>query len=160
MRLVRWMGVGMLALSAAGAALLAIYARIVAVPLDLGVNGGLLAPCPASPNCVSSQTVPADREHFLPPWRLTLTLPEEQTRLRAILAAQPRTTILRDEPGYLHAVVRSALFGFPDDVEFFLDPDAGLIHFRSAARLGQGDFGVNRARIEALSAAFHSAPAR
>lgn len=160
MRLVRWMGVGMLALSAASAALLAIFARTVGVPPGLGVNDGRLAPCPASPNCVSSQTVPADREHFLPPWRLTSPLPEAQTRLRAILAAQPRTTILREEPGYLHAVVRSALFGFPDDIEFYLDSDAGLIHFRSAARLGQGDLGVNRARVEALSAAFRSASAR
>lgn len=43
--------------------------------------------------------------------------------------------------------------GFVDDVEFLLDAGARVIHVRSASRLGRRDFGVNRARIEALRAA-------
>jgi uncharacterized protein (DUF1499 family) len=39
-----------------------------------------------------------------------------------------------------------------DDVEFYFDGKAGLIHVRSASRLGRRDFGVNRARVEALRA--------
>jgi len=41
-----------------------------------------------------------------------------------------------------------------DDVEFWLDPVGGVIHVRSASRVGQSDFGANRARIEALRAKF------
>jgi uncharacterized protein (DUF1499 family) len=39
---------------------------------------------------------------------------------------------------------------YVDDVEFFYDDKAGVIHVRSASRLGRRDFGVNRKRIEEL----------
>jgi uncharacterized protein (DUF1499 family) len=42
--------------------------------------------------------------------------------------------------------------GFVDDVEFYLDADAKVIHVRSASRLGQSDLGVNRKRIETIRA--------
>ena len=77
-------------------------------------------------------------------------LAEAQQRVREVLAAQPRVELIHDEPGYLHAVFRSPTMGFPDDVEFLFDEAAGLIHFRSASRLGRGDLGVNRARIEEI----------
>lgn len=38
-----------------------------------------------------------------------------------------------------------------DDTEFQLDP-SGVIHVRSAARLGYSDLGVNRRRVEAIRA--------
>jgi uncharacterized protein (DUF1499 family) len=40
--------------------------------------------------------------------------------------------------------------GFVDDVEFLAEPAAGLVHVRSASRLGHSDLGVNRKRIEDL----------
>jgi len=40
--------------------------------------------------------------------------------------------------------------GFVDDVEFLLDEKAGVIHVRSASRLGRSDFGVNRDRVETI----------
>jgi uncharacterized protein (DUF1499 family) len=39
---------------------------------------------------------------------------------------------------------------FVDDVEFLFDEKAGVIHVRSSSRVGIGDRGVNRARVEAL----------
>ena len=42
--------------------------------------------------------------------------------------------------------------GFVDDVEFTYDDKDGVIQLRSASRLGRGDFGVNRRRIEAIRA--------
>ena len=39
---------------------------------------------------------------------------------------------------------------FVDDVEFWADPASGVVHVRSASRVGRKDFGVNRARIEAI----------
>jgi uncharacterized protein (DUF1499 family) len=74
-------------------------------------------------------------------------------QIAAIIAAEPRTEILSSDGPYLHAVFRSATISYPDDVEFYIDEAAGLIHFRSAARLGKGDMGVNRQRMERLGAA-------
>ena len=54
------------------------------------------------------------------------------------------------EPGYLYAEFRSKLMGFVDDVEFLADPVKGVVHVRSASRLGRRDFGVNRERVEQL----------
>jgi uncharacterized protein (DUF1499 family) len=39
---------------------------------------------------------------------------------------------------------------FVDDVEFWVDPAAGVVQVRSASRVGRKDLGVNRARIEAI----------
>ena len=64
----------------------------------------------------------------------------------------PRATIVRHEPDYLYAEFRSRRMGFVDDVEFTYDDRAGLIQVRSASRLGRGDLGVNRKRIEAIRA--------
>jgi uncharacterized protein (DUF1499 family) len=75
-------------------------------------------------------------------------------RLLAVLRGLPRTRIVAEEPDYLHAECRSRLFRFVDDVELVLDGEAKLIHFRSAARLGRRDFGVNRERMESIRRAF------
>ena len=60
------------------------------------------------------------------------------------------STVIRHEGGYLYAEFRTRLMRFVDDVEFAYDPKAGVIHVRSASRLGRRDFGVNRRRVEAL----------
>jgi len=54
---------------------------------------------------------------------------------------------------YLHAEFRSAVFGFVDDVEFYVSPP-GTLQVRSASRTGYSDFGVNRERVETLRARF------
>jgi len=59
----------------------------------------------------------------------------------------PKVAIIREQEGYLHLVFRSKLMNFPDDVEFLIDDANKVIHFRSAARLGKGDLGVNPARM-------------
>ena len=42
------------------------------------------------------------------------------------------------------------MFRFTDDVEFYVDNTAKVIHFRSASRVGRGDMGVNRKRMDKL----------
>jgi uncharacterized protein (DUF1499 family) len=68
-----------------------------------------------------------------------------------------RTQIIRDDPTYVHAEFRTEGFGYVDDVEFALDQEAGVIHFRSSARLPYYDWGVNRKRMEDIRAAFEAA---
>jgi len=51
---------------------------------------------------------------------------------------------------YLYARFETQLLRFVDDAEFWYDPAAQAIQVRSASRLGRKDFGVNRARVEAI----------
>jgi uncharacterized protein (DUF1499 family) len=108
---------------------------------------GMLAPCPASPNCVSSQDTDAGRR--LPPLTLIGKPVDAIAAVRQVLLAHKRTRIVKQTDNYIHAEVRSALFGFVDDVEFLVAGDSRL-HFRSAARKGTWDLGVNRRRMVRL----------
>ena len=74
--------------------------------------------------------------------------------LKQVLAEMPRATIVTERPDYLHVEFRSALFRFVDDVEFFIVPEEQRIHFRSASRVGHGDLGVNRSRMELIQKRF------
>jgi uncharacterized protein (DUF1499 family) len=113
-------------------------------PDNLGVRDGRLAACKRSPNCVSSQANPADREHYIAP------IHGNMAAVRKAVESLGRTTIVRGDANYLYAEFRSRLLGFVDDVEFFFDGQ--VIHVRSCSRLGRRDFGVNRKRVEELRA--------
>jgi uncharacterized protein (DUF1499 family) len=67
--------------------------------------------------------------------------------LKEVIAAYPRTTLIRASENYIHAEFRVNT-GFTDDVEFLIDEADGVVHVRSASRLGYWDFGANRKRIE------------
>jgi uncharacterized protein (DUF1499 family) len=117
-------------------------------PTNLGVRNGRLAPCRRTPNCVSSQSDPQDREHYIAPLAFRGTLDE----LRRAVQSMERATVVRAEGSYLYAEFRTRLMRYVDDVELYYDASAGLVHVRSASRLGRRDFGVNRRRVEALRA--------
>ena len=119
-------------------------------PANLGVKDARLAPCPSSPNCVSSDN--ADSSHRVPAFQLAMPPSEAWRALRATVANLPRTTIIAETDDYLHAECRSAFFGFVDDLELHLRPSQNLIALRSAARLGHSDLGVNRKRVDTLRA--------
>ncbi len=121
-------------------------------PDDLGVVDGRLRPCPASPNCVCSQD--ADAEHADEPLRFTGTPAEAIQRLKSVIEQMPRTEIVTAEPDYLHAEFTTPLMRYVDDVEFVIEPEAQLIQFRSASRIGYSDLGANRKRMAAIRAAF------
>jgi len=108
----------------------------------------VLAACPDKPNCVSSQA--GDQRHLIEPLHFTGEPGEAWSRLKAILQQQPRTRIVDEQDGYLHAEFRSLVFRFVDDVEFFFDEPNGTVHFRSASRAGHSDLGANRKRMETM----------
>ncbi len=111
-----------------------------------------LAACPPTPNCVSSLADPSDAEHYIPPLPAPGPAAQSLERAAALLAARPRTTVLTVDGAWLHATERSRLWGYVDDIELWADVDSGLLHLRSAARVGRTDMGVNRRRMEELSA--------
>lgn len=102
-----------------------------------------LAPAPPTPNCVSSRAPADDRVHTIAPLVGT-TL----AAVRVAMLALPRVELVEEAPGYLHFVQTSLLFRFKDDVEF--EQEGDVVHVRSASRVGRGDLGVNRARVEAV----------
>ncbi|WP_152984866.1 DUF1499 domain-containing protein, partial [Stenotrophomonas africana] len=109
-----------------------------------------LAPCPASPNCVSSLMV---GEMHVDPLTYSDTADAARQRLLAVLAGVERATPVGKGGRNVGVEFRSAVFGFIDDVEFRFEPP-GQIQVRSASRTGHYDFGVNRRRVEAIRDAF------
>lgn len=128
---------------------LAILSLIATPPTDIGPRNGQLAPCPDSPNCVS--TFATDETHSMAPLRFDERRGDSAwQQLPEVVESLPRTTIVAREPDYLRAEFTSALFRFVDDVEFLYDREAGTIHFRSASRVGRSDLGANRRRMQVI----------
>jgi uncharacterized protein (DUF1499 family) len=106
----------------------------------------ILAPCPSSPNCVSTQAT--DQSHRIAPYRYQQSLAGAKETLKTIVNLLPRTRLIEETEGYLHYEFTSFLLRFVDDVEFVFDEEPKLIQFRSASRTGYSDLGVNRRRME------------
>ncbi len=121
------------------------------MPKELADGNGRLAPCPDSPNCVSSEAT--DEVHAIAAYRIQGDATAAWQALESQLAELPRVEVVTDEGGYLHAVFTTRLMRYRDDVEFELDAAAGVIRVRSASRVGYGDMGANRERIESIRAA-------
>ena len=65
-----------------------------------------------------------------------------------------RSEIVKAEMNYIHAIFKSALFRFVDDVELSFDDQRKVIDVRSASRTGYSDLGVNRKRVEEIRRRF------
>jgi len=105
-----------------------------------------LTPCPATPNCVCSD-YPDDSAHFIAPIKI-----DAEDRLAVIRDAILNLggTLVDEQENYLSATFSSTLFGFVDDLEVRRDTVNQLLQIRSASRVGKGDLGVNRNRVELL----------
>ncbi len=114
-------------------------------PTNIGVQNGRLAPCPESPNCVSSFA--ETEEHSIAPLQTDLGT------IEGILLSLPEANIVSAAENYLYAEFTSRIMRYVDDVEFLFEPASGIVHVRSASRVGYSDLGANRARIEAIRAA-------
>jgi len=121
-------------------------------PDNLGVKEGRLASCGRRLNCVSSQADPGDAQRYVAPIPFKGSAVDALAAARRAVESLQRATVVRHEGNYLHAEFRSRLMGYVDDVEFTYDDKAGVLHLRSASRLGRRDFEVNRKRVEALRA--------
>jgi len=126
-------------------------------PADLGVKDGRLKPPSLTENSVSSQADlypdhPMKAYARIAPLEFSGEAAAAITRIRRIVETTEGGQIVRKEPTYLYAQFRTRWLKFVDDVEFFADEGAKVVHVRSASRIGRGDLGVNRARIEAIRA--------
>lgn len=126
-------------------------------PSDLGISAGRLkAPSPTA-NSVSSQADlyanhPQRAYARIAPLALKGDGAATLANIKAIIQATPGAALVSETPDYLYAQYTSRLMKFVDDVEFWFDPVSQVIQVRSASRVGKGDMGVNRARIEGVRA--------
>ncbi|KAL6130748.1 hypothetical protein ACLB2K_069127 [Fragaria x ananassa] len=59
--------------------------------------------------------------------------------------------IMEKKDDYVRVEYQSSILGFVDDVEFWFPPGRdSVVEYRSASRLGNFDFDINRKRIKAL----------
>ena len=129
-------------------------------PDNLGVRDGRLAPPKRTPNNVNSQIDRnADAQHYIEPLRYTGDARQAWAALRRVIDGMPRVKVISSDANYLYAEFTSKWMGFVDDTEFYLDEKAGVIQVRSASRLGRGDHGVNRERVEFIRAQLAQAKA-
>lgn len=118
---------------------------------DVQLLDGHLRPCPETPNCVSSESVaPQSR---IEPLRFKGAPQAAWTDLESS-TRDLGGTVVEQRDGFLWATFTSRVFRFVDDVEFRMVAEEGVIHLRSASRVGRSDMGVNRERVEKLRAQF------
>ena len=122
-------------------------------PANLGITNGMLAPCPTTLNCISSQGT--DEWHYTAPLRYTGEQSEARKKLISAIESMDRAVVITDKDNYIHAEYTSRLFRFMDDVELYFDDANKIIHVRSASRIGYSDHGVNRTRVDQLRFKFN-----
>lgn len=117
-----------------------------------GLVEGKLRQCPGTPNCVCSEAGTASGQK-VEPLAFGGSPESARVKLKQVVAALGGT-IRHEEQAYLWSTFQVPVVGFTDDVEFRMDVQAGVIHVRSASRVGYSDLGVNRSRVDELRAAF------
>ena len=70
--------------------------------------------------------------------------------VKSIIENSPRTKIVESDGDYLHAEVTSRIMKYVDDLEVSFSPENNSLLIRSESRVGDGDFGVNRKRVDLL----------
>ena len=132
---------------AAGILLMLVLAMLSKSGKPPGLVAGKLSMCPDKPNCVSSEQY-GDAVHYLEPVALqSAASPDRLTVIKGVIADMGGV-IQEQDGGYIAATFSSPVFGFVDDLEVRVDAGERLVHIRSASRVGYGDAGVNRKRVE------------
>ena len=114
---------------------------------------GQFAVCPETPNCVSTKNI--NTKNYISP--IYYKGSRDNAKRILLLAIQPieSVSIKKELDQFIHIEVTSKIFGFVDDVEFYLN-EPGVIPFRSASRIGYSDLGGNRERMETIRKAFQN----
>jgi len=96
-----------------------------------------LKPCVQISHCVREEL---DIDNIVEPFE----------EIKQIIENTPRTKIIEKDGDYLHAEVTSRIMKYVDDLEVSYIPENNKIIIRSESRVGEGDFGVNKKRVERI----------
>ncbi|MDX2470488.1 MAG: DUF1499 domain-containing protein [SAR324 cluster bacterium] len=109
-----------------------------------------LKACPDKPNCVSTV------EKHLPALKIQGDLAFVHSAIEKALKTFSNYKIVKQTNNYFHIEFTSSFFQFTDDLELLIVEREGLIHCRSASRIGWSDLGVNKNRVKKLFAAIQA----
>lgn len=112
-----------------------------------GLFKGKLQACKETPNCICTEEFDNKNAEPIHIQGLEAATAWEALK-RAVIATGGK--IESDDGKHLWATYSTPVFRFVDDFEARLDEQQGLIHLRSASRVGHGDMGVNKKRIEKI----------
>lgn len=118
------------------------------IPDHVGDQSGNFAEMPSSPNAVSSRT--EDEEKRVEPLTLQGDITSAKELLKTVLDDIEEIHVEKETDHYIHAVFTTNLMRYKNDIEFFFDEDAGVIHYRSESRVGYSDMGENRKQFEMI----------
>ncbi|MEQ3636699.1 DUF1499 domain-containing protein [Alcanivorax sp.] len=107
----------------------------------------LLAPCPDSPNCISSLATQSDKR--VAPLQVAADRKNSLKKLEILLSRLPRVEYDVVGQSRIQARFTSRILRFVDDVTFYVREN-GVVEVRSASRTGYWDLGANRRRVESL----------
>jgi uncharacterized protein (DUF1499 family) len=119
---------------------------------ETGLVNGRLRPCPGTPNCVLSEE--KGGQWGIEPLHFNGEAAAAWTKMKAAVEMLGGR-IEKESQGYLWATFQTSFWHFTDDLELRLDAENKVIQVRSASRVGKGDLGMNRKRVEKLRAAFN-----
>ena len=131
-------------------------------PTDLGVKKAIVAgvelmslkECSSKPNCVISYKRESNVDHYLEPIMIDSNKERAYQKIVSIFPRMKGCKILKQETDYIQGTCTSDIFKYVDDVEFYFGIE-GMIHFRSASRVGHWDMGANKSRIGDIVFKFH-----
>jgi uncharacterized protein (DUF1499 family) len=155
MQILKWLIIG----TATLVALVLLAAQLGAfsghAPTHPGVRDGRLRPPSKTPNSVSSQADlwvqhPMQDDARIAPLAVKGSGPATIAQIKRIAEALPGAKVVESRDDYLSVQFTTRWMKFVDDAEFWFDPTNNVVQLRSASRVGRKDFGVNRARIEAV----------
>lgn len=121
-------------------------------PRGSSLKDGRLESCPGTPNCVLSEE--KGKSSYIEPFPIKGAAGEEWAKME-VAVVKLGGKVEADTGTYLRATFRSRFWRFVDDLELRLDKQENVIHVRSASRVGKGDLGVNRKRVEELRKIFN-----
>jgi len=112
-----------------------------------GLVSGSLSKCSTKPNCVCSEYTD-DIDHYIAPINNHRSIGLNNISIASATIQEIGGTINRETDGYIAATFKSPIFGFVDDLEIRNDQIHGILHIRSASRVGYSDGGINRKRTK------------
>ncbi len=83
-------------------------------------------------------------------WEVSNAQESFKKTLKAI-SNTPRTKVIEQTDSYIHAEAKTKWMRYTDDLLVKALPEKGIIQLRSESRVGIGDNGVNKKRIEDLA---------
>jgi uncharacterized protein (DUF1499 family) len=116
-----------------------------------------ITPCPdGSQKCVS--TLDTQKYCAMKPVPFTCSPAEAKAAVLKVIADYPRTSLVEDDDSYAKAIFKTRVIRWKDTVEFEIDADDNVVHFRSESVPYAGsDLGANRKRMTEVRAHLVSA---